>query len=160
MNSTSTTVVRRISRLKRRRPCSNSVSGDRLPSRTAMSPNIVFGPVAMASAVPVPLTTDVPRNTRCGAFGISRGVRRGRWRVGEPSCRPAATRRSASIAGRRDRATRAAARRRAPGRRPTVGRRRRARRSAAASRATPRPGSTVAVGLTDDRSRSAACCER
>ena len=69
MNRTSTTVVRRISRLNRRSPCSNSVSGARLRNRTAMSPNIVFGPVAVASAVPVPLTTDVPRNTRSGASG-------------------------------------------------------------------------------------------
>ena len=34
-----------------------------------MSPNIVFAPVASATAVPVPLTTEVPRNTRSGASG-------------------------------------------------------------------------------------------
>jgi hypothetical protein len=32
-----------------------------------MSPNIVFSPVAVATAVAVPLTTEVPRKTRCGA---------------------------------------------------------------------------------------------
>ena len=69
MNSTSATVVRRISRLNRRRPCSNSVSGARVPRRTAMSPKSVLGPVATATAVPVPLTTDVPRKTRWGASG-------------------------------------------------------------------------------------------
>jgi hypothetical protein len=34
-----------------------------------MSPKTVFEPVTVARAVPVPLTTDVPRNTRCGALG-------------------------------------------------------------------------------------------
>jgi len=105
---TSTTVVRRMSRLKRRRPCSNSVSGTRLPSRNAMSPNIVFGPVAIASPVPVPLTTDLPRNTRWDAFGsvaASGAIDVGRSRLGG-----GATRRSASIAERKDRATRAGAR--------------------------------------------------
>jgi hypothetical protein len=34
-----------------------------------MSPNSVFGPVVTTMAVPVPLTTDVPRKIRCAAFG-------------------------------------------------------------------------------------------
>ena len=64
MNSTRPMVVRRISRLNRRRPCSNSVSGALVRNRTAMSPNTLRGPVAVAMPVAVPLTTEVPRKTR------------------------------------------------------------------------------------------------
>ena len=156
MNSTRTTVVRRISRLNRRRPRSNSVSGARLPSRTAMSPNIVFGPVAIATAVPVPLTTDVPRNTRCGASGPvppSVGRRRtrlvGRQRLARQH--RLLNRRSRDSSSRASAGTRSPAdsRKTSPG--TTC-------RNGISCHAPSR--STVAVGVTDARSRSAACCDR
>jgi len=49
---------------ERRSPDSNFVSGGRTVSRAAMSPNNVRVPVVSATAVAVPLMTDVPRNTR------------------------------------------------------------------------------------------------
>ena len=122
-----------------------------------MSPNIVLARSAMATAVPVPLTTEVPRNTQ---------VRR--VRVAWHSCGVVADR----LVGRQrlagqhrllDRqiaATRAAVRRPAPvaGREPEHVARHDV--PAAASRCQVPSRSTVAVGVTDARSRSAACCER
>ena len=54
---------------KRRVPRSNSVSSGRAARRATMSPNAVAGPVAKTTAVAVPLTTEVPRNTSAGASG-------------------------------------------------------------------------------------------
>ena len=134
MKSTSTTVVRRISRLNRRSPCSNSVSGARAASRTAMSPNIVFGARGRRqrrARAADDRRAEEHQVRRVGSRSRSRGGRR------RHACRPAATRRSASIAEPRDRATRAAARRPAPDRRPRAG--------------TRSPGTTFRSGVSCQR---------
>ncbi len=61
--STRKTTTCKIRNPKRRVPRSNSVSGARSPSPAATRPSSVAGPVTSTTAVPSPLTTDVPRYT-------------------------------------------------------------------------------------------------
>ena len=88
MKSTRKSTVCRIRMPKRRVPRSNSVSSGRAARRATMSPNAVRAPVAKTTALPVPLTIDVPRKSRAGAVGTARG----RWRRSPRASRRAATR--------------------------------------------------------------------
>ena len=72
-NSTRKATVRMMSSAKCRMPRWNSVSGGGVDRRAAMSPNAVSRPVATTTARAVPLTTDVPRNTRFLASAGCRG---------------------------------------------------------------------------------------
>ena len=124
MNRTRTTVVRRISRPNCRMPRSNSVSGGRVAEPRGDIAERVRGPVAMNQR-----RVRAAHDRRAEEHAASDASDRLAARLGtSASCRPASIRRSASPADERS-ATRAAARRREPGRRPTAGRRRPARRS-------------------------------
>ena len=63
-NSTSSTVSRTIMRPKPRMPTANAVGGGGCCNAWAMEPSCARRPVARTSAVAVPLTTEVPMNTR------------------------------------------------------------------------------------------------
>ena len=69
MKSTRKRTVCRISIPNRRVPRSNSVSSGRAARRATMSPKAVSWPVAKTTAMPVPLTIDVPRKSRSGESG-------------------------------------------------------------------------------------------
>ena len=117
---------------------------------------MVLGPVAIARAVAVPLTTDVPRNTRCGASGPDALPSVDAWAclsAGNDSpvsidCWTERSRDSSKLASAGTRSP-AESRKTSPG--TTL---RRGISIHAPSRWT------VAVGTTDERRRSAACCER
>ena len=66
-NSTSSTVIRMIIRPKRRAPTSKAVGGGAAARPCEIAPSAVARPVVQTSIVPVPLSTDVPMNTACGA---------------------------------------------------------------------------------------------
>ena len=87
-NSTRKKTVRMIRKPNCRVPRSNSVSGGRVASRAAMSPNCGRRAGAVTRAVAVPLTTDVPRKT---ALRASSGLR------GAPGPRPRLPSRPAAI---------------------------------------------------------------
>jgi hypothetical protein len=67
--STTSTTVRVTRRLKSRRPRWKADSGGGAANRATMPPKRVRRPVATTSAIPVPLITEEPRNTKCGASG-------------------------------------------------------------------------------------------
>ena len=69
MNNTRKKTDRVISKPNRFMLCSNSVSSGRMTSRSAMAPNAVREAVVTITAVPVPLTTEVPRKIRFGDSG-------------------------------------------------------------------------------------------
>jgi hypothetical protein len=155
MKRTSTIVVRKISRLNLRNPCSNSDAGARVPRRFAMSPNTVRGPVASATAMAVPLTTEVPRKTNAGSSGPIATA------SGAPACLSTGSDSPVSIACWTER-SRASSRRASAGTRSPADRRIKSPGTTARreiSRHWP-SRSTVAVGATDARRRSAASWDR
>ncbi len=154
--STRNSTVRMISTANRASPRWNSVSGGWVDSCAAMSPNAVAGPVATTTAVAVPLTTDVPRKTVLRASAA--------WRA--PGGRS-----PASFSTGSDSPVRAASwtwRSRVAVRRASAGTRSPAARwmtspgtSSRRGISTRRPSrSTLAVGATCSRSRSAARSDR
>ena len=152
MKSTRKRTARMMRTLKRWIPRSNSLSGGRARRRVAMSPNFVAAPVAVTTAVAVPLTTEVPRNTAprspCGPDWLAASFSAG---IDSPVSAASCTCRSRAERRRASAGTRSPAERRttSPG---TTSRR-------ASSRKDP-SRKTVAVGATFSESRSAARCER
>ena len=138
----------------RRDPRSNSVSSGRAARRSMISPNAVSRPDANTTAVAVPLTTDVPRNTSRvnPASPLMRILRRRTSQLER-------IHRSAPLAGRADR----------PRSQPGIGRHQIAGAESddvahddvRRGRSTHRPSRrTVAVGATCCRSRETARCDR